>query len=73
MKEITRKYQPEEARFFCDKHPGRECYSELQIISWYGSIFDMNQLKIHLCDICVKEMYDYMEKKFNVKPEIINL
>lgn len=71
MKEVIRKYQVEEARFFCDKHTGRECYSELQLISWYGSIFDMNQIKVHLCDVCVKEMYDYLKKEFKVEPKEI--
>lgn len=71
MKEVTQKYQPEESRFLCDKHPGRECYSELQLISWYGSIFDMNQIKVHLCDVCVKEMYDYLKKEFKVEPKEI--
>ena len=37
----------------------------------YGSIFDMNQLKIHLCDACVREMYDKLEKEFKVKSEEI--
>lgn len=71
MKKVIKKYQQEEAEFFCDKHPDRECYSELQLISWYGSTFDMNQIKAHLCDECVKEMYDYLKKEFKVKPEEI--
>jgi len=73
MKQIVTKYQPEDARFFCDRHPDRECYSELQLVSWYGSIFDMNQIKVHLCDVCVKEMYDQLKKNFNVEPRQLNI
>ena len=73
MKHVITKYQPEDAKFFCDKHPDRECFSELRIISWYGSIFDLNQCRIHLCDVCVKEMYDLLEKQFKVAPEKVEI
>lgn len=71
MKQVIQQFQPEESKFFCDKHPDRECFSELHLFSWYGSIFDMNEIKIHLCDVCVKDMYDNLKKEFNVEPQEI--
>lgn len=71
MKKVTTQYQPEDATFFCDKHPDRECFSELQLVSWYGSDFDMNIVKAHLCDVCVKEMYDYLKREFKTTPKEI--
>lgn len=73
MKHIIQKYQPEDAKFFCDKHPDRECFSQLELTSWYGSIFDMDNIKVHLCDVCVKEMYDHLKKEFNVEPTELSL
>jgi hypothetical protein len=73
MKQIIQEYQPEDAKFFCDKHSDRECFSELQLISWYGSVFDLNILKVHLCDECVKEMYDYLKKEFKSEPKELEL
>jgi hypothetical protein len=73
MKVITQEFQAEDAKYFCDKHPTRECCSELQLSSWYGSSFDMNVIKTHLCDECVKEMYVLLKKEFNVEPKEIEL
>lgn len=52
----------------CDKHPNRECYSELRIRSWYGSNFDKTGLELHMCDECLSEMYIAVNKLFGVKP-----
>lgn len=73
MKVVTQKYQSEDAKYFCDKHPDRECYSELILSSWYGSCFDMNVVTVHLCDECVKEMYALLKKEFRVEPEQIDI
>jgi hypothetical protein len=73
MKVITSVYQAENAKYFCDKHPTKECFSELQLSSWYGSKFDLNIVKVHLCDECVKEMYGFLLKEFNVEPEPIDI
>ncbi len=73
MKHIISQYQPEESKFFCDKHSDRECFSELQIISGYGSDFDMQQCKIHLCDECLKEMYKYIKCEFYTGPKEVEI
>ena len=73
MKQILQKYKPECAKYFCNKHPSIECYSGLEIISWYGSCYDCNKLEIHLCDECVKKMYDLLKKQFNVNPKQIEI
>jgi hypothetical protein len=69
MKVITRQFQSEDAKFFCDKHPDKECASQLQLTSWYGSQFDLNVAIAHLCDECVKDMYSFLLKEFKVKPK----
>lgn len=68
MKRIIKKYQPEDAKFFCDKHSHRECFSKLEINSWYGSVFDLDRVEVHLCDVCVKEMYELLKKDFGSVP-----
>lgn len=73
MKEVTQKYQPEEAKYYCDKHPTRECFSELVLSSWYGSKYDMNVIKIHLCDECVQEMYNLFKKDFKSEPKELEI
>lgn len=73
MKSIIRESVKEEAKYFCDKHPDRECYSELRTLSWYGSDFDMMGLEIHLCDECLTNMYKLLEKEFSVKPKEIEI
>ena len=55
-------------KYYCDRHPTRECFSELKTSSWYGSKFDFTELEIHLCDECIEELYKILEQKFNVKP-----
>lgn len=68
MKQVITPYQPEISKFFCDKHVGKECFSQLKIVSWYGSEFDTNEIKVHLCDDCVKEMYGFLKNEYNVEP-----
>jgi hypothetical protein len=63
----------EEAQYFCDKHPDRECSSELKVASWYGSEFDLTGIELHLCDVCLFDMYKHIEKEFGIKPKNIEL
>ena len=65
--------QSEEAEYFCDKHTDRRCYTQLQMMSWYGSIYDLTSMEIHLCDDCVLEMRKRLETEFNVKPKEITI
>ena len=67
VKKIIQKSAREEAQYFCDKHPDRECFSELKSVSWYGSIFDMTGIELHLCDECLKEMFEQLENQFGTK------
>jgi hypothetical protein len=73
MKKVLVEKVREDAIYFCDRHPYRECYSELIASSWYGSVFDMMAIEIHLCDECLTEMYELLEKKFGIKPKDIEL
>lgn len=67
MKKVIVKPVREEAKYFCDRHPRRECYSELKTMSWYGSKFDMLSAEIHLCDECLEELYRDLKLKFKVE------
>jgi hypothetical protein len=73
MKKITVESIREEAQYFCDKHPERECFSELKTASWYGSKFDMTGIEIHLCDECLKELYEKCWSEFGIKPHDIEI
>lgn len=73
MKKIFNDSVKEEFKCFCDKHPDKECFSELKAFSWYGSKFDMIGIEIHLCDECLNEMYDMLEKRFKIKPKAIEI
>lgn len=73
MKVVTKESVREESKYFCDKHPDRECHSEIRTISWYGSQFDMMGLEIHLCDECLENMYKVLEKEFSVKPKELEM
>jgi hypothetical protein len=73
MKKIIQESVREESKYFCDKHPDRECYSEIRTISWYGSLFDMMGLEIHLCDECLENMYKVLESEFSVKPKELEI
>ncbi len=69
MKKIIVQSVREEAQFFCDKHPERECYSELKTLSWYGSIFDNMRIEIHLCDECLENLYAEIKLKLGIEPK----
>jgi len=69
MKKITVQPVREEAQFFCDKHPERECYSELKTMSWYGSGFDNMGIEIHLCDECLEQLYAEIKENFGIEPK----
>jgi len=73
MKRVLTEKVMEEAQYFCDKHPDRECFTELKTASWYGSRFDMTGIEIHLCDECLQEMYDLFFSMFGVKPHDIEI
>lgn len=73
MKKIIVQKALEEAQYFCDKHPDRECASELKTASWYGSQFDLSGVEVHLCDECLTEMFKLIEEKFGVKPKGIEI
>lgn len=71
MKKVNVEKVLEEAQYFCDKHPDRECFSELKTASWYGSKFDLTGIEIHLCDECLEAMYKLLAAQFNTKPKDI--
>lgn len=73
MKKISVEKVLEEAQYFCDKHPDRECFTELKIASWYGSKLDMTGIEVHLCDECLDAMYKLLEAQFHVKPKEIEI
>jgi hypothetical protein len=73
MKKVVRKSRTEICEYYCDKHPTRECFTQLELSSWYGSRYDLNCVTIHLCDQCVKEMYELLEKEFKVKAKVIEI
>ena len=71
MKKVIVEGVLEESKFYCDKHPERECYSELKTASWYGSEFDMMGAEVHLCDECMTELYSLLQQKYGIKPKDI--
>lgn len=71
MKRVITERVLEDAKYFCDKHPDRECYSEVKTASWYGSKFDMSGVEFHLCDECLEELYKEFLQKYGVKPKDI--
>ncbi len=73
MKKVLQEYKPEICEFFCDKHPNVRCFSKLKTTSWYGSDFDMMGVEIHLCDECIKEIYDYLDKTYNIVPTELSI
>lgn len=73
MKKILTEKVLEDAKYFCDKHPERECYSQLQTMSWYGSNYDLSGVEIHLCDECLTEVFKLLEERFGVKPKDLEL
>ena len=73
MKRVKTEMVLEESQYFCDRHPDRECFSELKIASWYGSDFDLKGIEVHLCDECLKAMYELLKSQFNVTPKDIEI
>lgn len=73
MKVIIKENVKEESKYFCDKHPNRECHSEIRTLSWYGSKFDMTGMEIHLCDECLEHIYNLLSKEFSMKPVEIEI
>ncbi len=71
MKKVVTPGVLEESKYFCDRHPDRECFSEVKTASWYGSDFDMRGCEFHLCDECLEELYKHFEQTYNVKPKDI--
>ena len=69
MKKILVEKVREEAKYFCDKHPDRECFTKVVTTCWYGSRFDMDTLKINLCDECMEEFYKLVKENFGVEPK----
>lgn len=64
MKKILVK---EESCYICDLHPEKECQSEVSIIAWYDSDFDLTDIKINLCDNCLKKLLDFIKNEFKIK------
>lgn len=69
MKKIIVPAVREESKYFCDKHPDRECFTKAITLCWYGSKFDTLNLKMHLCDECMETLYNYVKENFGVKPD----
>ena len=68
MKKVIVEPVREEAKFFCDKHPDREAYTEMRTICWYGSQFDLMHVKVNMCDECMEAFYKYVKEQFGVEP-----
>jgi hypothetical protein len=73
MKKIISEFHPEEAKFYCDNHPDRECFSRIECMSWYGSKYDLNQIEIHLCDECLEQFYKYVKETYKTEPKEIEI
>jgi hypothetical protein len=73
MKKVITQGVLEDAKYFCDKHPDRECFSEVKTASWYGSNFDMTGIEFHLCDECLMELYGEFKTKYKVIPKDIEI
>jgi hypothetical protein len=73
MKRVITQGVLEDAKYFCDKHPKRECFSELKTASWYGSVHDLTGVEIHLCDECLTETFVYLEQTFGVRAKEIEI
>ena len=73
MKRVVIEKVLEESKYFCDKHPDRECFSEVKTASWYGSKFDMTGTEFHLCDECLEELYTEFQQKYGVNSKDIEI
>lgn len=63
----------EESTYYCDKHPEKECFSELKTSSWYGSKFDLTGIELHLCDECLEKIFVEVKRMFNTEPKDIEI
>lgn len=68
MKKILVRPIRGESKYYCDKHPDRECFSEVRTMYWYGSQFDLLNLNMNLCDECMDKFYAYVKETFGVEP-----
>lgn len=68
MKKVLVEKVREEAKYFCDKHPDREAYAQLNTMCWYGSTFDLLNVEVHMCDECVGDLYKHIKENFGVDP-----
>jgi hypothetical protein len=68
MKKVITERVYEEVKFFCDKHPDRECFTRVNTLCWYGSHFDTLNLKMNLCDECMESFYKYVKENFGIEP-----
>lgn len=68
MKRITVEKVREEAKWFCDKHPDQDSYTEVRTCCWYGSKFDLQHIKVNLCDECMEKFHSLMKENFGVEP-----
>jgi hypothetical protein len=67
MKKVIVSRVREEAKYFCDKHPDRECFTQVKTNCWYGSMFDLQHIRMNLCDECMEKFYKMVEENFGVK------
>ncbi len=68
MKKVTVEKVREEAKYFCDKHPDRECFTEVRSMCWYGSQYDLQHIRCNMCDECIEAFYKYIKDNFNLEP-----
>jgi hypothetical protein len=68
MKKVIVEKVREQAKYFCDKHPDRECYTEVRSSCWYGSQFDLLNIKVNMCDECLAAFYAYIKENFRIEP-----
>ncbi len=68
MKKILVHPVREEAKYFCDKHPDREAFTEVVSMCWYGSKFDLQHIRMNLCDECMDRLYTFVKENFGVEP-----
>ncbi len=68
MKKVIVERVREEAKYFCDKHPDREAYTQIASMCWYGSKFDIQHIRMNLCDECMEKLYDFVKENFGVEP-----
>lgn len=70
MKKVIKPFQSEQAKYYCDKHPNKEVFSELNWQFWYGSQYDLDLITVHLCDECAKKLREQLKKNFGITPKM---